>query len=128
MWGKDQHSTIQWLDQDGKCGHTYGCNDGEQIKCGRDMVKDSEGRLIVVDFRNHRLHLVDTSGRLYQFLLTEDDGIKYPQCVYLDEAASRLYVALGPAGAVEVRVYRWSPTSGDCHTTNFELELNIVKC
>lgn len=127
VWDKGLNGTIQWLDQDGKCSHTYGCNDGEHIKRGQHMVKDSEGRLIVVDYDNHRLHLVDKNGHLSQFLLTEDDGIKYPHCFYLDEVSSRLYVALGRIGSFEVRVYRWSPEPGDSHTTNFELELNLLK-
>lgn len=111
------NDSIQWLNQRGKCTHTYGKKDGEHIGHGGFTVQDSEERLIVVDNGNNRLHLVDSSGHLLQFLLTEDDGITDPERVYLDEASVRLYVSHGEMGSGEVRVYRWGPKSGDCPTT-----------
>lgn len=59
------------------------------------MAVDQEGRVIVADLQNDKIHLIDPSGRLLQFLLTQDDGIMGPMCVYIDEEAGLLYVAHG---------------------------------
>ena len=42
------------------------------------MVRGSQGHLVVADTDNHRLHLVDASGHLSCYLLTQSDGIQYP--------------------------------------------------
>lgn len=117
---KANNSIIQWMDKDGKCTHTYG---GEQLKRALHMAIDREGRLIVAEFSNYRISLVDSRGHLLQFLLTQDDSIHEPDCVYLDEEAARLHVSHGRTGYQEVGVYRWQPS--DTQTTNMQLEVNI---
>ena len=98
---------VHWVDSQGRVTHTYGNREGEGLNDPRHMVRTSWGQLVVADTRNHRLHLVDASGRLLCYLLTKDDGIHHPYCVWLDETTSLLYVGHHPAGHSEIRVYEW---------------------
>ena len=90
---------VHWVDSQGRVTHTYGQRDGEGLNVTHmHMVRGSQGQLVVADTDNHRLHLVDASGHLSCYLLTQSDGIQYPRCVWLDETASLLYVAHRPRG------------------------------
>ena len=100
---------VHWVDEHGRRTWTYGQHDGEGMSNPCHITQDGQGRLLVVDMGNHRLHLLDAGGQLSRYLLTQDDGIRHPTCVCLDENASRLYVAHGQYPNVEVRVYKWPP-------------------
>ena len=97
------------MDSQGRATHTYGEGDGEGLNLPCHMVRGSQGHLVVADTQNHRVHLVDASGHLSCYLLTQSDGIRYPRCVWLDETASLLYVAHGPRGNREIQVYPAPP-------------------
>lgn len=122
-WDKEKKCTIEWMDQNGKRTHTYGCNDGEHFQRAHHMVVDKEGMVIMADYHNDKIHLIDSNGRLLQFLLKKDDGILGPMCVYIDEESGLLYVAHGQIGSMEVRAYKWP--QGNPSITNFELELSL---
>ncbi len=87
------------------------------------MVQDSQGRLVVADTRNHRLHLVGADTQLSQFLLTKDDGIKFPECVCLDKTTARLFVGYDYNWNCnhEIRLYKWPRTNCTQHTLDVEL-------
>lgn len=121
------NNTIQWVDRDSECTHTYDGNCGDKVKRVLDMIGVQNEQIILADYDHHQLQLVDSSGRLSQMLLTPNEGLHGPQCVYLDEAAARLYVAQGPSGAREVRAYRWSAESTDSHITNYRLEVTTAR-
>lgn len=125
MVDREENAIIQWVDQKGKCMRTYGHHGTEHLEHGQHMVTDSEGRLILADMDGNKLHFIDSNGKLSQFLLTQEDDMFSPMCVYLDEAAARLYVAHGTVGLAEVRVYKWLPKSGN--TNIFQLEVDIPK-
>lgn len=118
------NGSIRWVDQEGNCSHAYGTEDIDRMKNPRHMITDNERRLIVADSDNNRLHLLDTSGHLSQFLLTKDDGITYPVCIFIDEPSAKLYVAHQPGQSQEVWVYRWI---GDSRNTNFRLDVQLNK-
>ena len=82
---------MHWVDSQGTVTHTYGSREGEGLCKPRHMVRTSWGQLVVADTDNNRLHLVDANGELSYYLLTRDDGIEQPFCVWLDEATSLLY-------------------------------------
>lgn len=124
MWAKDAKGTIELMNGEGTCFRTYG---GEQLRIAQTMVIDSEKRLIVVDYMNNRLLLVDTVSNQLQVLATKDDGLVQPDCVYLDERTSRLYVSNGPRGSPEVLVYRWPPKLTETNRANFQLKLSISR-
>lgn len=118
-WDRGQKCTIEWMDQNGKCTHTYGSNDVEHFDKAHHMAVDKDGRVILADYHNDKIQLIDSSGCLLQFLLTKDDVILGPMCVYIDKESGLLYVAHGQIGSMEVRAYRWP--DGNPQITNFEL-------
>lgn len=77
---------IHWVNRDGVVTHTYGKADGESLNCPNHMALDSQGRLVVADRENNRLHLIDVNQKLSQYLLTKNDGLKLPHFVCLDES------------------------------------------
>lgn len=91
------------------------------------MIADRDGRLIVVDQANHRLHLVGASGNLLQYLLTEDDGIHKPMCIFLDHTSDLLYVAHAPPEGLQVRVYKYPPGMTICHLENCKLCEDVIE-
>ena len=98
---------VHWVDCQGRVTHAYGNNEGERLDGPCHMVRTSWGQVLVAESYNDRLHLVDTSGRLSCYLLTKDDGIVRPWCVWQDEATSLLYVAHRRGGHREILVYKW---------------------
>lgn len=118
MWDKDTKCSIVWMDHTGKYCKTYSHSDSKLLKKAHHMAVDKDGRVIVADYTDDRLHLVDDKHS--KCLLTKDDGILGPMCVHIDEASSLLYVAHGQIGAMEVRAYKWY----DLDKT-FQLELAL---
>ena len=126
---------IHWVDRQGVVTHTYGQGDGEGLKRPWQLVTDSQGRLIVADQCNHRLHLIDGSGRLSYYLLTRDNGLHMPLSVWLDEATSLLYVIHSPGGSRaprEIWVYKW-PTAAPLTAANtshsqHKLLIRVARC
>ena len=100
---------VHWVESQGRVTHTYGQCDGESICHPCHMVRGSHRQLVVADTYNHGLHLVDASGHLSCYLLTQSDGIEEPRCVWLDETTSLLYVAHRPGGNNEIQVYTAPP-------------------
>ena len=98
---------VHWADSQGRVTNTYGQGDGEGLGNPWHMVRGSQGQLVVADTSNNRLHLVDASGQLSCYLLTDSDGIQHPHCMWLDETTSLLYVAHGPGFDAEICVYKW---------------------
>ena len=98
---------LHWVDNQGRVTQTYCNREGEGLCNPRHMVRTSWGQLVVADIGNSRIHLVDASGGLSCYLLTGDDGIEQPHCVWLDEATSLLYVAHRPGNHKEIWVCKW---------------------
>lgn len=42
------------------------------------IVCDTSGNILLSDFTNHTIHLVDINGQFIQYLMTENDGLKRP--------------------------------------------------
>jgi DNA-binding beta-propeller fold protein YncE len=116
---------VHWVDRAGNVTHTYGQHDGEGLRNPQHMVQDSQGRLVVADTDNNRLHLIGANRQLSQYLLTEKDGIEKPTCVCLDETTGRLFV--GHGSSCELSVYKWptaAPPTADSsthHTLHLQL-------
>ena len=60
----------------------------------RHLSVDSEGRVLVVDLRNHHILLLNSELRLQRVLIHTDSQVKLPRPSRLcyDERSSRLYV------------------------------------
>lgn len=50
----------------------------------RDVKCDKEGNIIVCDINNSALHLLDVNGNFERILLSEDDGIYWPDILSID--------------------------------------------
>ena len=109
----DDPGRIIWVDEQGNDLHTYGPSQGDRN--GREylnnpcaIVQDKRGRLIVADTTNHRLHLIGAGKEWSGHLLTKKDGIRLPDCLFLDEKKGHLIVADGFAPRQpRIRVYKW---------------------
>ena len=123
-------SRIHRVDRQGVVTHTYGRGDGEDLHSPWQLARDSQGRLIVADQKNYRLHLVDANGRLSCYLLTRDNGLKYPLSVWLDEATSLLYVTHWP-GSSEIWVYKWptaaAPAAANSSDSQHKLLIRVAR-
>lgn len=49
------------------------------------VVADKSGNVLVADWSNHAVHLLDLSGQFIGFLLSEKDGIRGPNAMALDK-------------------------------------------
>ena len=49
------------------------------------IVADKSGHVLVADWSNHSVHLLDLSGQFIGFLLSEKDGIRGPNAMALDK-------------------------------------------
>ncbi len=92
---------LHWLDQHGNIIATY----EDSLTYPWHAVDVGQGRLIVADTLGNQLHLhvIGPDRKLSQYLLTQEDGIKCPTCLYLDETTSRLFV--GHDDGKEIRMY-----------------------
>ena len=118
---------VHWVDSQGRVTRTYGQSDGENLKWPWHMVRGSQGQLVIADTNNHRLHLVDASGQLLCYLLTQSDGIKYPYCVWLEETTSLLYVAHQSGHKPEIRaVYTPRPIRANTTYAQHTLQVKLL--
>ena len=49
------------------------------------IVSDKQGHVLVADWSNHAIHLLDLSGQFIGFLITENYGIRGPNALALDK-------------------------------------------
>ena len=75
----------------GQLNHPYG------------MCTDLHGNVLIADNWNHRIHLVAENGRFIRFLLTKDDGLKWPQALAVDKSGHLLVAEL--QGTIKVYQY-----------------------
>ena len=102
-------SVVIWADKTGKIIRSYGGKKQghEPLNKATQVIEDNEGRFIVADEGNDRLHLVSEDGKFLQFLLQKSDGLKFPRRLHLDtsKARPRLFVGYGLGSKVRVRVH-----------------------
>ncbi|XP_069137100.1 E3 ubiquitin-protein ligase TRIM71-like [Argopecten irradians] len=53
--------------------------------CPRGICCDSDGAILVADFSNHRIMLLDETGQMFSAVLTKEDGIHHPWSVSFGE-------------------------------------------
>ncbi|KAK3100585.1 hypothetical protein FSP39_022181 [Pinctada imbricata] len=49
------------------------------------IVADKQGHVLVADWSNHAIHLLDLSGQFIGFLITDNYGIRGPNALALDK-------------------------------------------
>lgn len=73
----------------------------------RGITCDSVGHVIVTDYTNNSIHLLDHAGRFLQLLLTETDGIFAPTSVAIDDDG---FLWIG-GGNATIKVYSYIKSS-----------------
>ncbi|KAK3100046.1 hypothetical protein FSP39_013882 [Pinctada imbricata] len=71
----------------------------------RDLVCDSEGRILIVDSGNECIHMLNSNGEFLSYLLTDDDGIEDPFTLSID-TTGRLWV--GERHSKKVKIFKHS--------------------
>lgn len=107
MMADSGNNIVAWADSSGTITHIYGKRRGEDLHHPCHLVKDGQGRTIVVDHMNDAVQLLGTDRTYLQHLLTRRDEIESPTSVHLDEESGFLYVAHGPENAPKVNVYNY---------------------
>ena len=107
----DDPGRVIWIDEQGKVRHSYCASDERECEYLNNpyaIVQDRTGRLIVADTANDRLHLIRADKKWSKYLLTEKDGLRLPDCLFLDEKKKQLIVADGLSPRrPRIRVYKW---------------------
>ena len=49
-----------------------------------DLCTDSAGHVLITDYKNHRVHILDKDGRFLQYLLTREQGLLEPVSIDVD--------------------------------------------
>ncbi|KAK3100535.1 hypothetical protein FSP39_021469 [Pinctada imbricata] len=71
----------------------------------RDLVCDSEGRILIVDSGNECIHMLNSKGEYLSYLLTDDDVIEDPFTLSID-TTGRLWV--GERHSKKVKIFKHS--------------------
>ena len=100
-------NTAVWLDSKGQVLRTYGDRPEEAMSPPHHVVGYTEGYLLISDFCNHRLHLLNRKGAFLQYLLCKDlHHIESPRAISPDEQAGLLAVSsyIGTVTAFSLRL------------------------
>ena len=85
---------VVWLDSKGQVLRTYGDRLEEAMSDPQHVVRHTEGYLLISDYDNHRLHLLNRKGAFLQYLLCKDrDHVESPIAISMDEQAGLLAVS-----------------------------------
>jgi len=91
---------------DGAVVRSYGGQPGSQLTQMYDpegVAVDREGRVLVADFNNNRLLVIDQSlSSAHEMSVSVDGGLSCPHCLWYDQSRTRLYVGDGSGGRVIV--------------------------
>ena len=81
---------------DGAVVRSYGGQKGSeltQMSDPRDFAVDREGRVLVADWRNHRVLVIDQSlSSAHEMSVRVDGGLKEPYSLCYDQSRRRLYI------------------------------------
>ncbi|XP_078318960.1 uncharacterized protein LOC144620862 [Crassostrea virginica] len=70
----------------------------------RDICCDSVGHILIADFSNRLIHMLDEDGRFIRYLLTKEDDLSYPHGICVD-AGNRLWIA--ERYSKKIKVYQY---------------------
>ena len=49
-----------------------------------EVCTDQMGHILITDYKNHRVHLLDKDGQFIRYILTADDGLNLPKTIDVD--------------------------------------------
>lgn len=79
---------ITVLSPDGVPLYKYGSNCGFHKPQG--VCIDDYDNIIIADNRNHRIHLLSSDGKFVKYILTDQDGLMYPQALAINDEGDLL--------------------------------------
>lgn len=101
---------------------SFGKKEG-QLKFPYGICTDSFGNIIVADHYNNRVSYFNQNGEFIRHLVTDSDGIKRPQGVFMTEDM-KLYVTHGDIKATQIIVF--DMRSNSCTSQKFHIDTGIV--
>ena len=101
----DRHK-VHWISTDGHLIHSYGSGGTDDAQIGQPLsvIRDLSGHVLVSDNQGHRVHRLTSDGAFLQHALTHEDGLEFPNSLFFDPKADRLYVGQSD-GKVKVFTY-----------------------
>jgi len=91
---------------DGAVVRSYGGQPGSQLtqmNTPRGLAVDREGRVLVADYSNNRLLVIDQSlSSAHEMSVCVDGGLKCPRSLWYDQSRRRLYIGEWSGGRVIV--------------------------
>ena len=82
-WGRDTPGKLLAVGADGRLRYEYtGQHDSEFTPV--DVCTDLMGHVLVADYINHRVHILDQEGWFIQYILTEQQGLRWPTFIDVD--------------------------------------------
>ena len=68
---------------DGRLQYEYNGQDCS-VFTPADVCTDQIGHVLITDFDNHRVHILDQKGRFMQYILTSQQGLRWPVTIDVD--------------------------------------------
>ena len=102
----DRHR-VQWISASGQLMHSYGSvgKDEHQFNQPLSVIRDLSGHVLVSDNHGHRVHRLTSDGAFLQHVLTEEDGIEFPNSLFYDSKSDKLYVGQSDG---KVKVFKYT--------------------
>ena len=72
------------LDKDYRVRFEYTGQGDTESFTPRGLCTDNNGRVLITDYCNHRVHILDKNGQFLLYLLTKEQGLREPYCIDMD--------------------------------------------
>ncbi|XP_013391204.1 uncharacterized protein LOC106159462 isoform X2 [Lingula anatina] len=93
-WGSDTWGPcVHVLSPTGDHLYQYdGSREGSELRLPQGVCTDSYGHIFIADWDNHSIVALSPQGQFIRYIVTEDDGLKFPQAVVINPATGQLVV------------------------------------
>ena len=79
----DSAGKVMAVGADGKLRYEY-TGQGDSLFTPVWMCTDQMGHILITDYRNHRVHILNQEGRFIQYILTSQQGLHQPYSIDID--------------------------------------------
>ena len=122
-------SQITWIREDGTPSRSV--QPGAEVRPGirmdgpLDLTHDKDGHILVADGHGHQVLVFDQRGHCTGQLLSDQDGIRKPTRLLLDQQTDKLYVSCN--WPPRVMIYCYSPLMAALTTTSSKTQRKLDK-